>query len=137
MDDCIFCKIIAGEIPSTKVYEDNNALAFLDVNPNNHGHTLVVPKAHAKNVLDISETALSETMPAVKKVSKAVFEGLEAAGLNITINNERSAGQVIFHLHIHIIPRFEGDGLRVWTRKVPYKKGEMEQVADKIKKALE
>ncbi|MBI2121007.1 MAG: HIT family protein [Parcubacteria group bacterium] len=136
MDDCIFCKIVAGEIPSAKIYEDEHALAFLDANPNNHGHTLVVPKTHAKNILDISGDALAQTMPTLKKVSRAVFDGMGAAGLNITMNNERPAGQVIFHLHIHIIPRFEGDGLKVWTRKMPYKDGEMEMVAEKIKKAL-
>ena len=134
--DCIFCKIIRNEIPSAKIYEDEHSLAFLDANPNNHGHTLVIPKTHAKNILDISEDSLSLMMPAVKKVSKAVFEGMDAAGLNITMNNEGPAGQVIFHLHIHIIPRFEDDGLRIWTRKTPYKNGEMEQVAEKIKKAL-
>lgn len=136
MDDCIFCKIISGEIPAVRIYEDEHSLAFLDANPNNHGHTLVVPKVHAKNILDISEEALTRMMPAVKKVSKAVFEGMGAAGLNITMNNERPAGQVVFHLHIHIIPRFEDDGLKVWTRKKPYKEGEMEQVAEKIKHAL-
>jgi histidine triad (HIT) family protein len=136
MNDCIFCKIISGEIPAAKIYEDEQALAFLDVNPNNHGHTLVVPKEHAKNILDITEDSLSSMMPAVKKVSRAVFEGMGAAGLNITMNNERPAGQVVFHLHIHIIPRFVDDGLRVWTRKTPYKEGEMEQVAEKIRAVL-
>ncbi len=134
--DCIFCKIISGEIPAAKIYEDENTLAFLDASPNNHGHTLVVPKTHAKNILDVSEDALARMMPAVKKVSKAVFEGMGAAGLNITMNNEPPAGQVIFHLHIHIIPRFHGDGLKVWTRKIPYKSGEMEEVAEKIRAVL-
>jgi histidine triad (HIT) family protein len=136
MDNCIFCKIITGEILAAKIYEDEYALAFLDTNPNNHGHTLVVPKIHAKNILDISEETLVMMMPAVKKVSRAVFGGVGAAGINITMNNEPAAGQVVFHLHIHIIPRFPGDGLKVWTRKVPYKNNEMEQVAEKIKKAL-
>jgi histidine triad (HIT) family protein len=98
MNNCIFCKIISGEIPASKIYEDEYALAFLDANPNNHGHTLVVPKSHAKNILDVSEESLTQMMPAVKKVSRAVFEGMNAVGLNITINNEQPAGQVIFHL---------------------------------------
>lgn len=136
MNDCIFCKIVAGEIPASKIYEDEHALAFLDVNPNNHGHTLVVPKTHARNILDVSEDALSRMMPAVKKVSKAVFEGMGAVGINIAMNNERPAGQIIFHLHIHIIPRFEGDGLKVWAKKRPYKEGEMAQVAEKIRAVL-
>jgi histidine triad (HIT) family protein len=136
MNDCIFCKIISGEIASARIYEDEHALAFLDANPNNHGHTLVVPKTHARNVLDISEDSLSHMVPAVKKVSRAVFEGMGAAGLNITMNNEKAAGQVVFHLHIHIIPRFQDDGLRVWTRKTPYKNGEMEEVAEKIRAVL-
>lgn len=134
--DCIFCKIISGEISATKIYEDEHTLAFLDANPNNHGHTLVVPKNHTRNILDVPEETLASLMPTVKKVSRAVFNGMGATGLNITMNNEPAAGQVVFHLHIHIIPRFEGDGLKVWTKKVPYKDGEMEQVAEKIKNAL-
>lgn len=134
--ECIFCKIVTNEIPAARIYEDENTLAFLDANPNNHGHTLVVPKIHAKNILDISEETLSRMMPTVKRVSNAVFEGMGASGINIAVNNERPAGQVVFHLHFHIIPRFDGDGLMVWTKRTPYKTGEMEQVAEKIKNAL-
>jgi histidine triad (HIT) family protein len=137
MDDCLFCKIVKGEIPCVKVFEDDNALAFLDIHPNNPGHTLVIPKQHCRNILDITEETLSHLTPAIKKVSHAVYEGMEAVGLNISINNEEPAGQIIFHSHIHIIPRFKNDKLRGWTRNVGYKDGEMEEVAEKIKKALE
>jgi len=136
MDDCIFCKIIKGEIPSTKIYEDEHSFAFLDIHPNTHGHTLVIPKEHHKNILDIPPEVLSNLYLAVKKVSEAVFQGTEASGLNINMNNEKPAGQLIFHAHVHIIPRFLQDGLQVWTRDTPYKEGEMEKVAEKIKKAL-
>lgn len=137
MDDCLFCKIIKGEVPCVKVFEDENSLAFLDIHPNNPGHTLIIPKKHCRNFLDIPEETLSYLTPAIKKVSKAVFEGMGAVGLNISINNEKPAGQIIFHSHIHVIPRFKGDRLRGWTRNVGYKEGEMEEVAEKIKKAIE
>lgn len=136
MDDCLFCKIIRGEIPSAKIYENEHTFAFLDIHPNNHGHTLVIPKEHHRNILDLPEGVLRELYSSVRKVSIAVYGGMGAAGLNINMNNERSAGQLIFHTHVHIIPRFEEDGLRVWSRNVPYKNGEMDSVAEKIKKAL-
>ena len=137
MEDCLFCKIIAGNIPAVKIYEDEHALAFLDINPNNHGHTLIVPKKHFKNMLEVPAEEFALLAPAMAKVSKAVFKGMDAIGLNINVNNERPAGQIIFHLHIHIIPRFEGDRLRVWSRNVSYKDGEMEEVAVRIQNALD
>jgi histidine triad (HIT) family protein len=136
MNDCVFCKIICGEISAEKIYEDEYALAFLDAHPNNLGHSLVVPKKHAKNILDIPEETLTHIMPAIQKVSKAVFQGMEASGVNVHINNEPAAGQVVFHLHVHIIPRFQKDGLKMWSKKLPYKAGEKEQTAKKIKAVL-
>jgi len=136
MEDCLFCKIIKGEIPSAKVYEDEHTFAFLDIHPNNHGHTLVIPKEHHKNILDISEPALVSLFASVKKLSLAVFKGMDAQGITVQMNNERPAGQIIFHAHVHIIPRFEADGLHLWSKNVPYKDGEMEITAEKIKNAI-
>jgi len=133
--DCLFCKIIKGEVPSEKIYEDEYSFAFLDITPVNPGHTLLAPKEHSRNILDISEEALGNIAPALKKISIAVKEGIGANGINIHINNEPSAGQVVFHTHIHIIPRFEKDGYKLWHGS-PYKEGGKAQTAEKIREKL-
>ncbi len=136
MNDCLFCKIIKGEIPSVKVYEDENSIAFLDINPINRGHTLLIPKEHSRNIFDIKEETFKNLIPTLQKISLAVKKGTNADGINIGINNEPVAGQVVFHTHIHIIPRFEQDGLKSWQGE-QYKNGEMEKVAEKIKSNVE
>ncbi|MBC8500327.1 MAG: HIT family protein [Nanoarchaeota archaeon] len=135
MEDCIFCKIVKGEIPSTKIYEDDEFYAFLDLRPINKGHTLVVPKLHCKNLFDFPKSEETDLMEVLKKISKAVVKGLSADGFNIGMNNERAAGQVIMHAHFHIIPRFNDDGLSSWPDK-EYKEGEMEEIKEKIIKNL-
>ena len=135
MDDCIFCKIVKGEIPSTKVYEDENTLAFLDIKPVNIGHILVIPKKHFKNIYDTPDEVLSELIKISKKISIAVKKSLGADGVNVTMNNEPASGQIIFHTHIHIIPRIEGDGFGVWHGKRDYNEDEKNEVAQKIKTA--
>ena len=135
MTDCIFCKIVAGEIPATRVFENEHALAFLDINPTNPGHTLVVPKAHAENIDDIPDETICALAPVVKKVAGAVKKAVKADGINLIQNNGRAAGQIVPHFHIHVVPRFDGDGFRHW-KGVPYKTGEAEQVAEKIKAVL-
>jgi len=136
MPNCIFCKIARGEIPSEKIYEDRHTFAFLDISPNNHGHTLVVPKEHYRNILDIPPGAYSRVAETVRRVAGAVHKGMQAGGLNIAMNNEPCAGQIVFHAHMHIIPRHEQDGLKVWHRKRPYKDGEMEAVGELIRRHL-
>jgi len=129
---CIFCKIIAGEIPCYKVYENEDILAFLDIAPVNHGHTLVVPKKHFVNLEDIPEDELSKLINAVKKVGWAIKNGLGVSGYNVQVNNDPVAGQVVPHIHFHIVPRKEGDGLQLWPQG-KYKEGEAERVLNKIK----
>ena len=129
--DCIFCKIIAGEIPSFKVYEDENVLAFLDIAPVNPGHTLIVPKKHYANMEEIGEEELGSLIVAVKRVGKAIKDGLGAAGYNISENNDPIAGQIVPHLHFHIIPRRQGDGLRLWPQG-KYGEGEAEEIVKRI-----
>ena len=136
MSDCIFCKIIAGEIPSAKIYEDETSFAFLSAGANNHGHTLVVPKKHSRNIFDMDEATVISLALAVQKISKGVFDGTKAEGLNIIMNNEPSAGQAVFHAHVHIIPRFENDGLHSWDKHVPYPEGEKEKIAEAIQKEI-
>ena len=136
MNDCLFCKIIAGQIPSTKVYEDEHTYAFLDINPTNIGHTLVVPKEHFENIFDISDEALTHVTRTVKKLSGPIQKAVGADAINIISNNGRAAGQIIFHSHTHIVPRFETDGFRHWQGKRKYETGEEKKVAEKIQKEL-
>ncbi|MBP7006916.1 MAG: HIT family protein [Candidatus Pacebacteria bacterium] len=131
MTDCIFCKIIKGELPATKLYEDDKALAFLDIYPVNIGHALVIPKEHFENILETPEDVIAHMMKVVKKVSHGI-EGLGCDGINITMNNKSAAGQVVFHSHIHVIPRYDGDGFGLWHGKRGYAEGEKEEVSKKI-----
>lgn len=131
MEDCIFCKIIKGEIPCYKVYEDEATLAFLDIKPTNPGHTLVIPKLHCKNMEEISEADLRSLILAIKKIGGLLKDKLGAAGYNIIENNDPAAGQLIPHLHFHIIPRSESDGLRPWPGS-EYKPGEAEEIIKKL-----
>ncbi len=127
--DCIFCKITKGEVPSEKIYEDENSYAFLDIKPNNPGHTLLIPKIHARNIFDIPHDKLCALMDPLKKISHAVKDAMNASGVNIAMNNEPSAGQIVFHAHIHIIPRFNGDNMKHKT----FTEKEMRDFAEKIK----
>lgn len=114
MPDCIFCKIIAKQIPADIIHEDEHALAFLDIKPTNPGHTLVVPKNHARNIFDIKEADWLSIMRMARLLAPTIRSAVAAEGLNMHVNNEPAAGQVVFHSHIHLIPRFEGDGYELW-----------------------
>lgn len=114
MSDCIFCKIVAGGIPASKVYEDDQVLAFLDITQVTKGHTLVIPKKHYRNVLDMDAEAAGQLFTAVPAIARQLKEKLGASGLNIVNNNEEAAGQTVFHTHIHLLPRFDqNDGLDI------------------------
>ncbi len=114
MSDCIFCKIVAGEIPASKVYEDDHVLAFLDITQVTQGHTLVIPKQHFRNVLDLEPQVAADLFSAVPAIARQLKEKLGASGLNIVNNNEEAAGQTVFHTHIHLLPRFDhNDGLSI------------------------
>src|SRR3989344_7777600 len=132
MNECVFCKIVKREIPSDKIYEDDNFFAFLDINPNNPGHTLVIPKKHYKNIYDLPDEILCAIGPIVKKISIAVKKGVNADGINIIMNNDGAAGQIVPHAHFHIIPRFADDDLRHWPGK-SFLKEESAKIAEKIK----
>jgi len=108
----IFGKILRGEIPCHRVYEDADTLAFMDVMPQSPGHLLVIPKTPSRNVLDADPTVLSKLMPIVQKLAKAAKDAFEADGITIMQFNEAPAGQTVFHLHFHIVPRYEGAGLK-------------------------
>lgn len=135
MEDCIFCKIVAGEMPSHKLYEDDDVYAFLDIGPLNPGHTLVIPKKHARNSLAMDADAFSALAKKVHFVAQAVHKATEADGINIIFNNEAAAGQVVFHTHAHITPRFDDDGYHWWAHGT-YAEGEAEEIATKIRDAF-
>ncbi len=134
LPDCIFCKIVRGEIPSFKVSEDDKTLAILDINPVSRGHTLVLPKDHYVNILDAPEPALAATMNATKKVANAL--ATYAEGVNVNHNANKAAGQVVDHLHFHIIPRYTQDGLQLWKGRGAYGKEEALEVLVAIRKLL-
>jgi histidine triad (HIT) family protein len=107
---CLFCKIIAGEIPSKQIYQDENIFAFLDINPRNPGHALVIPKKHYVTLLDMPAKEVGKLFEGVQMVANAVQKGTNAEGLSIAQSNGKAAGQVVNHLHVHIIPRFMSEG---------------------------
>lgn len=133
MAECVFCKIVAGEVPCEKVYEDDAVVAFLDIHPVNKGHVLVVPKEHTQNLFTASHPILEHLIGVAQKIASAL--STYADGVNIGQNNNRAAGQVVEHLHFHVIPRFANDGLRHWPGKT-YREGEAQNIARQIKKLL-
>lgn len=138
MDNCIFCQIISGQIPSSKVYEDDDVLAFLDITQTTKGHTLLIPKKHVRNILEMDEKTAEKTFSKLPKVAKAVQKATKAKGVNIINNNEEIAGQTVFHAHIHIVPRFdEKDGISInYTTHEPDFE-ELAQLANTIQKEVD
>lgn len=139
MTDCIFCKIAAGEIPSKKVYEDSSSMAFLDINPRNQGHTLVIPKRHSQDIFTIPEGDAAELMKAITRVAKGVVKATGAKGVTVTQNNGQLAGQVVPHIHFHIIPRTEAEKGVALEGILPVKKqeeAELDAMAAKIMKSI-
>lgn len=131
----IFAKILRGEAPCIKVYEDDHTLSFMDVMPQAVGHTLVVPKAPAQDLLDLPKNMAGPLMESTQKVAKAVKAALKPTGVLIAQLNGAAAGQTVFHLHFHIIPREEGLDLKLHAREMA-NLDELQQIADKIKAAL-
>jgi histidine triad (HIT) family protein len=112
--DCIFCKILNNEIPSYKIYEDENVYAFLDITQGTKGHTLIIPKTHIKNIYELSENEAERIFRVVPKISRALKKAFNPIGINIVNNNELPL-QSVFHFHIHLIPRYENDGMKLST----------------------
>lgn len=137
MDNCIFCKIAAGEIPSATVYEDDDFRAILDIAPAHKGHTIILPKTHAANLFELPDSIAGKLLPVAKKIATALKEELGCDGINILQNNGTAAGQTVFHLHVHIVPRYEGDGiLPVWPQG-SYKEGEAPALAKKLQEKMQ
>ena len=136
MEECIFCRIANGKIPAAKIYEDKNIMSFLDIMPANKGHCLVVPKKHYETLLDISDEDLKNLILTAKNVAKALSLSIGNGSYNIVMNNGKEAGQMVAHAHIHIIPRFKGDRLRLkWSHK-KYDEKEMKEIQEKIRKFI-
>jgi histidine triad (HIT) family protein len=136
-DTCVFCKIVAGRIPSTKVYEDDAVLAFIDIGPIVKGHVLVIPKEHFDPLTAVPAALLGRVMEVVQKVAAAQITGLGADGVNLHQANGAAAGQVVPHVHVHVIPRFNDDGHRWnWTSTTYATPAESAAMADRIRGAM-
>ncbi len=135
-DECVFCKMVAGQIPVIKIYEDEVVLAFLDIGPVSDGHTLVIPKQHFEKLHDCPAELLGRVSSRLGKIAKAVAAGMNSDGYNVLCNNGRSAGQLVEHLHFHIIPRNTGDGVFNRWPAYKYEEGKMEEIATKIRENL-
>jgi histidine triad (HIT) family protein len=133
--ECIFCKIVAGEIPAVKVLDEERVLAFMDINPASRGHMLVIPKRHAENIFEIPGADLAAVIKAVKRCARAAKQALKAEGLTVLQLNGKASGQVVPHLHVHIMPRWPNDGLSVSSWEM--KPGDMEEIKDIARKVKE
>jgi histidine triad (HIT) family protein len=131
--DCIFCKIVAGELPSEKVDEDDHTLAFMDISPWTRGHALVIPREHSRNLWEIGEDDLARTASAAKRLAQRMRDRLGAEGVNILNSCEPAAWQTVFHFHIHVIPRFRGDPLRLPGAPRQPEEGELAAVARELR----
>jgi len=136
--DCIFCAIVSGAAPSERVFEDERTVAFLDINPATDGHTLVVPKAHATDIWELSHEDAVAVMAAAVRVARAARESLACDGLNLVQANGRAGWQHVFHFHLHVVPRYDGDGLKPpWSLAHPGgDRDRIAEVADRLRSAL-
>ncbi len=135
MSDCIFCKIIDGSIPSTKIYEDEYVYAFMDISPLTKGHTLLIPKEHVANVFEMSEETAANLFKVAPRIANAIKDTVNPAGMNLLNNNGEPAGQSVFHFHLHFIPRYdETDGYKpTWvTKENEFTSEVLKQLSDEI-----
>jgi len=136
MSECVFCRIVAGQIPSTKVFEDEHALAFMDLGHVNPGHVLVAVKQHAENLYALDDTQAAAVARACVRVSRAIREAFKPEGLSVYQANGKPAGQTVFHYHVHLLPRHAGDGMElIWPVKNPPRQ-RLEEYAGKIRAVL-
>ncbi|MHC4175128.1 MAG: HIT family protein [Planctomycetota bacterium] len=135
-NDCVFCKMVAGQVQVTKIYEDEVVLAFLDISPISDGHTLLIAKQHFERLHDCPAELLGNLASHLGEIAKAVTTAMNSDGYNVLCNNGRAAGQLIEHLHFHIIPRNTGDGVFDRWPSYKYQEGRMEEIAAKIRENL-
>ena len=132
-DDCLFCGIVAGDVPGQIVDSDVNTVAFMDINPWTRGHALVIPKQHARNIHDISDESLARVMSAAKRLATQARDNLGADGINLLNSAEPAAWQTVFHFHVHVIPRYEDDPLRLPGQPMELEEGELAEVAAELR----
>jgi histidine triad (HIT) family protein len=137
MNSCIFCRIAQKRVPANLVYEDEKAMAFLDIRPLNEGHTLIIPKLHYENIFDIPQELIMHIQGVTKRVALAVKKATQADGISIMQQNGKAAGQEIFHLHVHVIPRFAGQKLSKFSETSEASKEKLSQTAAKIRSHLQ
>ena len=135
-EDCVFCKIVNGDIPSNTIYENSEFKVIMDISPATKGHVLVLPKEHFKDIYDIDAETAGKLFQLAAVVARALKEVLHCDGLNIIQNNGEIAGQTIFHFHMHLIPRYEGDDVTVKWKEHSMDAEEMDQLRKDIRKAL-
>ena len=136
MTDCVFCRIVAGQIPSTRVYEDEHTLAFMDIGQVNPGHVLVALKQHVENLYVLEEAQAAAVARASARVARAIRDAFAPPGLSVYQANGKPAGQTVFHYHVHLLPRHEGDGMELtWPVKNPPRE-KLEEYAAKIRARL-
>jgi histidine triad (HIT) family protein len=131
--DCIFCKIVAGEIPSHKIDEDDKTLAFMDINPWTKGHSLVIPKEHSRNIYDADPEDLAATHRTAQRLAQRMRDRLQCEGINIVQSSEPVAMQTVFHTHVHVIPRYSDDGLRLPAHPKPAEHEELAGLAEELR----
>ena len=131
--DCLFCKIVAGEIPSHKIDEDDKTLAFMDINPWTRGHALVIPKEHSRNIYDIDAADLAAAAATAQRVAQRARDKLRCEGVNLVQSSEPVAMQTVFHTHIHVIPRYSTDGLRLPAHPQPADQDELKKLAEELR----
>lgn len=136
-DDCIFCKIVAGELPSTQLWSDDRVVVFMDIYPVAHGHCLVVTRQHHETVYEIDDEEGAAVMAAARRVALAIRDGLKPDGLNLHQSNGPAAGQVVGHFHLHLIPRWEGDDTGIRWKSHQGDAGRIAEAADQIRGVLE
>jgi histidine triad (HIT) family protein len=135
MGDCIFCRIVAGDAAAARILETPRVLAFLDIAPVNYGHTLVIPKEHYPNLLELPDDLWLEMGQAGRRVAQGLRLALQAQGFNLNMNNFEAAGQEVFHAHLHVIPRYVSDGLHLFPQQ-SYKAGDLEKIAAQLRQVL-
>ena len=135
-NDCIFCKIIKGDIPSYTIYQDDKTLALLDINPNSVGHALVIPKKHVKTIVEMQDEDVEAVFKTVKKVVKGIDAALTPDGLNLVVNQGEVAGQIVQHFHCHVIPRTAGDGIEIAVKGISLSTEDFQDLVKRISEQI-
>ncbi len=131
--ECIFCKLVRNEIPSKKIYDDKDVMAFLDINPASIGHSMIIPKKHFANLHEIDDHTLGKVMGVAKIIAERAMKRLAAQGVNILQSNGRHAGQIIDHMHVHVIPRYDNDNIMLRFPRAQLSEEDMKKIQDKMK----